>query len=292
MERSLLCHDKGLSKLPDAPKIRGSGFFINSNSHIMSITTQTISRLKGERPVVAVTAYDVVMARYADEAGVDLILVGDSVGTTQLGFETTVPVTLDMMLHHTAAVTRAKPKALVVADVPFALAHGDFSEVLHVCRRLMQESGAEAVKIEGGSTMAPVVERLTRAGIPVLGHIGLLPQQFHQLGGYRKFGRNEVEKSALMEDALALQAAGCFAVLCEMIDASVAGAIAKQLQVPLIGIGSGSDCDGQILVSNDLLGLNTGYIPSFAKQYAQLGDQVRAAFADYADEVRNKKFPS
>ncbi len=241
---------------------------------------------------MAVTAYDTTMARYADDAGVDLILVGDSVGTTQLGFETTVPVTLDMMVHHTAAVSRAQPQALIVADVPFGVAHEDFSQLLNACRQLMQEGGAQAVKIEGGASMAPKVERLILAGIPVLAHIGLLPQNFHQLGGYRKFGRSEAEKVALLDDALALEKAGCFAVLCEMVDGTVAGAIANELQVPLIGIGSGPHCDGQILVCNDLLGFNAGYVPTFVKQYAQLGAAAQQAFADYAAEVRNGKFPS
>ena len=262
------------------------------NYRAVSISTQTISQLKGERPIVAVTAYDAVMAHFADAAQVDLILVGDSVGTTQLGYSTTIPVTLEMMLHHTAAVARARPKALVVADVPFAIAHDTFSKLLTACRRLMQEGGAEAVKLEGGARMAPAVERLTAAGIPVLGHIGLLPQQFHQIGGYRKFGRSEAEQESLLADARALEAAGCFAVLCECIDADVAGAIRDALQRPLIGIGSGTQCDGQILVSNDLLGLNTAYIPNFVKQYAQLGEQVQDAFASYAQDVRNGKFPS
>ena len=241
---------------------------------------------------MAVTAYDAAMARYADEAGVDLILVGDSVGTTQLGYETTVPVTLDAMVHHSAAVSRAKPNALVVADIPFGVAHDDFSALLNACRRLMQEGGVEAVKIEGEASMAPALERLVRAGIPVLGHIGLLPQNFHQLGGYRKFGRSDVEKSKLLDDALAFEKAGCFAVLCEMTDGTVAGTIANELQVPLIGIGSGPHCDGQILVCNDLLGFNAGYVPSFVKQYAQLGDGARSAFASYAEDVRQRKFPS
>ncbi|MGB0743930.1 MAG: 3-methyl-2-oxobutanoate hydroxymethyltransferase [Opitutales bacterium] len=256
------------------------------------ITTQTITLLKGERPVVAVTAYDTAMARFADEAGVDLILVGDSVGTTQLGFETTVPVTLDTMLHHTAAVERAHPGALLVADVPFGVAHDEFSSLLHACCRLMQEAGAEAVKIEGGASIAPKIERLVQAGIPVLGHIGLLPQNYHQLGGYRKFGRSEAEKSILLDDALALERAGCFAVVSEMIDGTVAGAIASELKIPLIGIGSGPHCDGQILVCNDLLGMNAGYVPSFVRQYAQLGEEARKAFANYAEDVRNRKFPS
>jgi 3-methyl-2-oxobutanoate hydroxymethyltransferase len=232
------------------------------------------------------------MARYADEAGVDLILVGDSVGTTQLGFETTIPVTLEMMLHHTAAVARAKPQALVVADIPFAVAHGEFKDLLEACRRLMQIAGAEAVKIEGGASMAPTIERLTNAGIPVLAHIGLLPQQFHQLGGYRKFGRSEAEKLILVADALALEKAGCFAVLCEMVDGPVASTIAQELALPLIGIGSGSHCDGQILVTNDLLGMTAGHVPSFVKQYADLGNQIRGAFEAYAEDVRKGNFPS
>lgn len=258
----------------------------------MKITTKNLSSLKAERPIVAVTAYDTPTAAYADAAGVDLILVGDSVGTTQLGFETTVPVTLEMMVHHTAAVARARPKALLVADVPFALAHDDFSHLLHACRQLMQLGGAQAVKIEGGAALAPTVARLVAAGIPVLGHFGLLPQNVHQLGGYRKFGRSEEEKVTLVEDALALEKAGCFAVLCEMIDGTVAGTIAAELQVPLIGIGSGPHCDGQILVCNDLLGYNAGYVPSFVKQYAQLGAAAQQAFADYASDVRNRKFPA
>jgi 3-methyl-2-oxobutanoate hydroxymethyltransferase len=257
----------------------------------VKITTQTIIGLKEARPIVAVTAYDAVMARYADEAGADLILVGDSVGTTQLGFSTTVPVTLEMILHHAAAVTRVDPDALVVADIPFAVAHDDFSKLLNGCRRLMQEASVEAVKIEGGASMGPTIERLVGAGIPVLGHIGLLPQTVHQLGGYRKFGKTVAEKAVLVDDALALEKAGCFAVICEMIEGTVAGAIANELRIPLIGIGSGPHCDGQILVCNDLLGMNTGHVPGFVKQYGQVGDAIRAAFAEYAEEVRTRKFP-
>jgi len=257
----------------------------------VKMTTKQISQLKGVRPIVAVTAYDAVMAKYASNAGVDLILVGDSVGTTQLGYETTVPVTLEMMLHHTAAVVRAEPDALVVADVPFGRAHSEFKEVFDNCCRLIQEGGAQAVKIEGGKAMAPTVKRLINAGIPVLGHMGLLPQEIHKLGAYRKFGRTEAEKDVLLEDALALEAAGCFAVICEMLDGTVAGAITSQLSVPLIGIGSGPHCDGQILVCNDLLGMNTGYVPSFVKKYAEVGSVIETAFKAYAKDVRKGKFP-
>jgi len=255
-------------------------------------TTQTISLLKEERPIVAVTAYDTVVAHYADQAGVDLILIGDSVGTAQLGFDTTIPVTMDMMLHHTAAVARAEPNALIVADIPFAVAHDSFDNLLGACVRLMQEAGAEAVKIEGNARMAPTIERLIQAGIPVLAHIGLLPQQFHRIGGYRKFGRTEAEKVILVEDALALEKTGCFALLCEMVEDAVAGAIAQELNAPLIGIGSGPHCDGQILVSHDLLGMTTGKVPSFVKQYAQLGEDMKQAFADFSKDVLNERYPA
>lgn len=258
----------------------------------MKTTTQTITLLKEKRPIVAITAYDTVLAHYADQAGVDLILVGDSVGTAQLGFETTIPVTLDMILHHTAAVARAKPKALIVADIPFAVAHGKFSSLLAACVRLMQEAGAEAVKIECTASMVPVIRRLIQAGVPVLAHIGLLPQQFHRIGGYRKFGRTEAEKAILVEEALALEKTGSFALLCEMVEDSVAGVIARELNVPLIGIGSGPHCDGQILVSNDLLGLTVGKVPSFVKQYAHLGEDIQQAFVDFSKDVRNERFPA
>ena len=197
-----------------------------------------------------------------------------------------------MIVHHTAAVARAKPSALVVADIPFAVAHGNFSDLLDACARLMQEAGAEAVKIEGNAQMAPTIERLIQAGVPVLAHIGLLPQQFHRIGGYRKFGRTEAEKVILVKDALALEKTGCFALLCEMVEDAVAGVIAQELDVPLIGIGSGLHCDGQILVSHDLLGLTTGKIPSFVKQYAQLGEEIKQAFVDFSKDVRNERYPS
>lgn len=258
----------------------------------MNISTKDIREGKGRRPIVGITAYDAVMAHYADKSGVDFILVGDSVGTTQLGFETTVPVTLEMMLHHTAAVARAQPRALLVADMPFALARADFDKLMDASCRLMQEAGAEAVKIEGDAALAPHVARLTSAGIPVMGHIGLLPQQFHQLGGYRTYGRTESEKQVLLEDALALEEAGCFAILCEMTDSMFSGTLSSELKVPLIGIGSGPHCDGQILVSNDVLGLGHKPVPSFVKEYVQLGDQVESAFSAYVEEVRNRRFPS
>jgi 3-methyl-2-oxobutanoate hydroxymethyltransferase len=258
----------------------------------MKTTTQTIRTLKGKRPVVCVTAYDTLTAHLADLAGIDLILVGDSVGTTHLGFDTTIPVTLDMILHHTGAVARAKPSALVVADIPFVEAHLSIDTLLVNCRRLMQQAGAEAVKIEGGQLMADKVAALVLAGIPVLGHIGLLPQSYYAMGGYRKTGKSQSDLDRLVQDARALQEAGAFAIIGEMIHPATSAHITSSIDIPFIGIGCGPDCDGQILVSSDLLGLNPGgKYPSFVKLYASLGEQTREAFSRYADEVRGRVFP-
>ncbi len=257
----------------------------------MKTTTHTLRKLKGQRPIVCVTAYDAITARFASEAGVDVILVGDSVGNTMLGFENTVPVTLDHMCHHTAAVARAKPNAMVAADVPFAEAHYDFERVLRACQRLMQESGAEAVKIEGGALLAPMVARLVEAGVAVWGHIGLKPQQVHALGRYRKFGTTPAEAESLMVDALALEKAGAFALLIEMVEPNLARTLSETVRVPVIGIGAGPHCDGQILVSTDMLGLSGGYVPGFAKRFAEAGEQFKKGFVDYAEAVRSRKFP-
>lgn len=255
------------------------------------VTTQTIRKLKNNRPVVCVTAYDAVMTALVDRAEVDLILVGDSVGSTQMGLSTTVPVTMDDMVHHTRMVTKAQPKAMVVADIPFGVAHHSWDILLDACVRLMQEGGAEAVKIEGGKEVAPTIEKLVAAGIPVLGHIGLLPQRFHAMGGYRKFGKTEANQLRLVEDAKALEEAGVFAIVGEMIQNDFTHQITEAIDVPFIGIGAGPDCDGQILVCTDLLGMGTEGYPSFAKQYANLADTITDAVAQYRDEVCAKTFP-
>ena len=257
----------------------------------MKTTTHTLRKLKGQKPIVCVTAYDAITARFASEAGVDVILVGDSVGNTALGYENTVPVTLDDMCHHTAAVARAKPAALIAADVPFGEAHYGFDRVLGACQRLMQESGAEAVKIEGGALLAPTIARLVEAGVAVWGHIGLKPQQVHALGRYRKFGVSPEEAESLMADALALEKAGVFALLIEMVEPGVARKLSEVSKVPVVGIGSGPDCDGQILVYTDMLGLSSGYVPGFARKFADAGEQFRQGFAAYSEAVREKKFP-
>ncbi len=257
----------------------------------MKTTTRTLRELKGQRPIVALTAYDFTTARLASEAGVDLILVGDSLGTTVLGYETTVPVTLEMMLHHTAAVARAGPDGLVVMDIPFPEAHRDVGRLLDACARGLQEGGAGAVKIEGGAAMADRIARIVAAGIPVLGHVGLLPQQIHQLGGYRKFGKTPGEREALLADARAVEGTGAFGLVVEMVDPECTREISEALKIPVIGIGAGSHCDGQVLVSHDLLGLTAGKTPSFVRRYAEAGKVIGDAFKRYAADVRNGNFP-
>lgn len=257
----------------------------------MKTTTKSIRELKGRRPVTAVTAYDFPTAVFADEAGVDLILVGDSVGTTVLGFPDTVPVTLEMMKHHAAAVLRALPEALVVVDLPFGEASLGREHALRVSRDFLR-LGAGAVKIEGGESFKELRSFLVEAGVPVLGHVGLLPQQVHVEGGYRRHGGDPEEAERLIADALSVEESGCFACIGEMIEPTVAGEIREQIGIPLIGIGCGPDCDGQILVSHDLLGLGTEKPPGFVKVYAELGQQVRRAFEAYREDVLEGRFPS
>lgn len=243
--------------------------------------------MKGSDQIVCITAYDAVTARLADAADTDVILIGDSVGNVVLGFESTVPVTADMMAHHTAAVARARPNALVATDIPFGVAHGDFSDLLKICMRLMQKCGAEAVKIEGGAEMAPTVARLTAAGVPVWAHIGLQAQNVFQEGGYRKYGKTPEERASLLAAAKAHEKAGAFALLLEMMPSDLAAEITRAVSIPTIGIGAGKDCDGQILVMHDVLGL-TPRRPSFAKLYCDAGAQIVSALRAYRDDVKKK----
>ncbi len=257
----------------------------------MKITTKTIQERKGREPICAITAYDFPTAVIADEAGIDLILVGDSVGNTVLGFSSTVPVTMAMMEHHAAAVLRALPDALVVVDLPFGEAALEREHVLRVSRRMIQ-LGAGAVKLEGGVEQAQLRSYLVEAGVPVLGHIGLLPQQIAVEGSYRKYGRTPEEADRILADARSVEDSGCFACIAEMIDPLLAGEIKEKISIPLIGIGCGPDCDGQILVSHDMLGLGTDKVPGFVKVYADLGQQIRRSFEAYREDVLNHRFPS
>ena len=251
-------------------------------------TTKYLSGLKGKRPIVGLTAYDAIMSKLISKAGVDFILVGDSVGTTLLGYETTIPVTIDDMVHHTAAVRRGNPGCLVIADLPFGEASLSFDRLLDSARRLMQ-NGADAVKIEGGKDIADDIEKLVATGIPVMGHIGLLPQTVKAIGGYRKFGTDREEADNLYTDAISLEEAGCFAVIAEMMDERIATQLAGQILPPLIGIGSGDQCDGQILVTHDLLGLTPSPLPSFVKPCATLGLDGLNALSGYVQKIRSRQ---
>ncbi|HZJ33407.1 MAG TPA: 3-methyl-2-oxobutanoate hydroxymethyltransferase [Vicinamibacterales bacterium] len=245
---------------------------------------------QGEK-IVMLTAYDATMARLLDRAGVDALLVGDSLGTVILGLDTTLPVTLDAVVHHTRAVSRGAERAFVIADMPFLTFQVSVAEAVRNAGRLLQEGGAAAVKLEGGRPVLDVVKRLVDVGIPVMGHLGLQPQSVHQAGGYVKQATHPEQVDALMIDALALQDAGAFSLVLESIPADVAGAVTKALTIPTIGIGAGPDCDGQILVSYDMLGLFDGFVPSFVHQYAKLGDAVVTAAREYATDVRSGQYP-
>src|SRR5580700_9885349 len=226
---------------------------------------------KGER-IVMLTAYDSTMARLFDRAGIDMLLVGDSLGHVILGLDTTIPVTLDAVINHTLAVTRGANRALVVADMPFLTYQVTAKQAMRNASRLFQEGGAAAVKLEGGRAIADTVRRLTTAGLPVMGHVGLTPQHVHRLGGMRQQARTDEAAQELILDALALEDAGAFAVVLEAIPDTVAEAVTSRLKIPTIGIGAGPHCDGQVLVSYDILGLFDRFVPPFVKQYAQLGD--------------------
>ena len=245
---------------------------------------------RGER-IAVLTAFDATMARLMDAAGVDVLLVGDSLGMVALGFDSTVPVTLDDMVRHTQAVTRGVSRALVVADMPFLSYHTGSAEALRNAGRLVQQGGAAAVKLEGGAAVVKTVRRLVRAGVPVVGHLGLLPQSINQLGGYRRQATEPDSAETLLADARALEDAGVSALVLEMIPADLAARVTASLTVPTIGIGAGPACDGQVLVGYDMLGLTTGAPPSFVRTYAQLGAAVSEAVRAYVDDVRTGAYP-
>jgi 3-methyl-2-oxobutanoate hydroxymethyltransferase len=235
-----------------------------------------------------VTAYDYAMASILDQTSVDAMLVGDSMSMVVQGHENTLHVTLDEMIYHAEMVGRAVERALVIVDMPFPSYHLGISTAIANAGRILKESRAQAVKLEGGSDQAQTIEALVRAGIPVMAHVGLRPQNVHQMGGY-KVQRDE---EALVIDALAAQKAGAFGIVLECIPATIAARITRELQIPTIGIGAGSDCDGQVLVTHDLLGMTSGYVPSFVKRYAQLGDTIKQAVGQFCEEVRSGQFPA
>jgi len=246
---------------------------------------------KGE-VITVVTAYDHPSARLADAAGIDAILVGDSVGTVVLGYESTLPVTMADMLHHTRAVVRARPRALVIGDMPFMSYQVSDDQAVENAGRLVQEGGADAVKLEGGKRVVGAVRRIVAAGVPVMGHLGLTPQSVLAFGGYKVQARGEAGQEQLIDDARALEAAGCFALVLEGIPAKLGAQVSRELAIPTIGIGAGVQCDGQVLVLHDLLGLYHGHQPRFVRRYAELGEAMREAVSRYIDDVRARRFPS
>jgi 3-methyl-2-oxobutanoate hydroxymethyltransferase len=253
------------------------------------VTTHTLAELKhsGVR-ISMLTAYDYTFARLVDSAGVDVILVGDSASNVMAGHETTLPITLDQMIYHASSVDRA----LVVVDLPFGSYQGNPKEALNSSIRIMKESGGHAVKLEGGIEVASTVARIVQSGIPVMGHLGLTPQSIYQFGTYAVRAKENSEASKLLEDALALQEAGCFALVLEKIPAALAAKVTASLRIPTIGIGAGGDVDGQVLVLHDMLGMNTEFNPRFLRRYAQLGELIPEAIRQYVSDVRDQKFPN
>lgn len=256
----------------------------------MRRTTSDIKERKGRAPLAMLTAYDYPTARLLDEAGADLLLVGDSLGMVVLGYPTTVQVTLEEILHHAKAVVRGSEAAMVVADLPFLTYQVSPEEALRNAGRLIQEGGVQAVKLEGGRAIAGTVHRLVAAGIPVMGHIGLTPQSIHQLGGYRTQGRTPDEAARLIDEAKVLEEAGAFAIVLECIPPALARVITEQVSLPTIGIGCGPDCDGQVQVIHDLIGFTNGYLPKHARRYTDVSASVLQAARRYVEDVQQRTF--
>ncbi len=259
-----------------------------------TLTITDIRKMKEQGvPVTMITAYDYAMSRNVNEAGVDMILVGDSLGNVMLGYSSTIPVTMDEMIHHTKAVMRGNSRALVVGDMPFMSYEGDMNEALHNAGRFLKETGCTAVKLEGGSEVAPLVKKMVTAGIPVVGHIGLTPQSVNQLGGFKVQGKDSDAAQKLLDDARALEEAGAFAIVLECVPAALAEKVTGILKKAVtIGIGAGSACDGQVLVCNDLLGVSTGFCPKFVKKYADVHQVVVDAVQAYIADTKARTFPA
>ena len=259
----------------------------------MRVTITEIKEMKQRKEKIPMlTAYDYVTAKMVDEAGVPLILVGDSLGMVMLGYESTIPVTIEEMIHHTKAVVRGAKKALIIGDMPFMTYHVSVSDALYNAARFIQEGAAQAVKLEGGEVVAEKVRRLVDCGIPVMGHIGLTPQSIQQLGGFKVQGKAVAEAQKLLNDARVLEEAGAFAIVLECTPAPLSKLITERLTIPTIGIGAGPDCDGQVQVISDILGLYTDFVPKHAKQYARLAGEIKTAVSSYISEVKSLSFPT
>jgi 3-methyl-2-oxobutanoate hydroxymethyltransferase len=257
------------------------------------ITTKALGLLKKKGiKITALTAYDFITAKLLDQAGIDLILVGDSLGMVFQGNETTLPVTMDEMIYHTKAVTKAVNRSMVVVDMPFMSYQLIADEGFRNAGRIMKETNASAVKLEGGERVADTIKKISDAGIPVMGHIGLTPQSIHQFGSYRERGRDKEEADEILKDAKIIEQAGAFSIVLEKIPAALAKQVTESLTIPTIGIGAGMHCDGQILVTPDMLGLNVDFHPRFVRTYANLADECTKAFTNYINDIRKLKFPS
>ena len=260
--------------------------------HEKKLTIPDIKNRKNATPIAEVTAYDYPWARLADQAGMDIVLVGDSLGMVVLGYTDTVSVTMEEMIHHTKAVVRGVEHALVVTDMPFGSCSSSIPAAIDNAVRILKEGRADAVKVEGGVAMAKTVAAMVAVGIPVQGHIGLTPQTATSLGGFKVQGKSAQAAHQLIDDALALEAAGCFSIVLEAIPAPLAEHITSRLAIPTIGIGAGPDCDGQVLVIHDLVGLYDRFTPKFVKQYARINEPVGEALRQYREEVQNRTFPT
>ncbi|MHB1178533.1 MAG: 3-methyl-2-oxobutanoate hydroxymethyltransferase [Daejeonella sp.] len=263
------------------------------HKELKRITTNTIlgMKQKGEK-IAMLTSYDYSMATIVDEGGIDVILVGDSASNVMAGHETTLPITLDQMIYHAVSVVRAVKRALVVVDLPFGSYQGNSKEALNSAIRIMKESGAHAVKLEGGIEVRESIDRIITAGIPVMGHLGLTPQSIYKFGTYTVRAKEQAEAEKLKSDILVLQESGCFSVVLEKIPAKLAQEVTKSVKIPTIGIGAGSYCDGQVLVVHDMLGLNKGFKPRFLRQYLNLSDQINGAVKNYVSDVKKGSFPN
>jgi len=263
------------------------------NKDFKRITTHALHQMKarGEK-ISMLTAYDFSFARIIDEAGIDVILVGDSASNVMAGHETTLPITLDQMIYHAQSVVRGMHRGLVVVDLPFGTYQGNSKEALASTIRIMKETGAHAVKLEGGEEVIESIKRILSAGVPVMGHLGLTPQSIYKFGTYQVRAKEEAEAEKLRKDALLLQEAGCFAIVLEKIPAMLAGEISRSLSIPTIGIGAGRECDGQVLVMHDMLGINHEFKPRFLRQYLNLHEQVGDAVKRYISDVKSGGFPS
>ncbi len=256
-----------------------------------NLTSLDIRESKGKQRLAMVTAYDFSSAMFADAAGVDMLLVGDSLGMVMLGQKDTLAVTVDNMVHHCKAVAAAEPRALIVCDMPFLSYEDSVPSALRNAARLMAEGGARAVKVEGAMHILPQIQAFVAAGIPVMGHLGLTPQRMASLGGFKVQGKSATAAKIILDEALALEAAGCFSLVLECVPAQLATLISQRLHIPTIGIGAGAGCDGQVLVYHDMLGLNPRYVPKFVKKYANLGEEITCALSAYVEEVQKGIFP-